>query len=115
MTAYVRQNASLKVEKETIKKGSDEKDRAPDPDIQAIMTVLRRRTHSFEHGEPGLLILPETNLRGADLTEANLSGANLIQAQLEQTMTGDENTTLPPYLKPPAHWGVKTGEQGEEN
>jgi hypothetical protein len=38
----------------------------------------------------------------------------LSQAQLEET-TGDENTQLPPNLKPPAHWGVKTDDQSEEH
>ncbi len=122
------------------------------------MTVLRRRTRSFYHGEREPLDLRETNLgkvilreanlsradlsganfagadlAGADLSEgslwgaslseanlgyANLSGANLwatqylTQGQLEET-TGDENTRLPPDLKPPAHWGVRTDEQPE--
>jgi hypothetical protein len=58
--------------------------------------------------------LSEANLCGTNLTEADLSGAELVQAQLEETR-GDENTVLPPGLKPPAHWGVKTDEQGEED
>jgi pentapeptide repeat protein len=167
-----------------------------DPDIQAIITVLRRRTRSYHHGEPERLDLHATNLLGAnlsgvnlevaDLRESNLTGANLLgahllganlssadlrladlfgasvlweahlfganlegadlrgaaiaganlvaarlsgadlsgadltrahyltQAQLEET-TGDENTTLPSDLKPPAHRGVKTDEQIEED
>ena len=28
-------------------------------------------------------------------------------------MSGDEHTLLPPDLKPPAHWNVKTDEQIE--
>jgi pentapeptide repeat protein len=141
----------------------------PAPDIQAIMTILRRRTRNFGHGEPEPLDLHKTRLMGAnlrradlkgtelwranlfqaalweanltgadlsgadlwgaslwradlsgaslweadlglvDLVEANLSGADLrkakylTQAQLEKT-SGDENTKLPPGLKPPAHW-----------
>jgi uncharacterized protein YjbI with pentapeptide repeats len=67
-------------------------------------------------------ILGEVNLRGTDLRGANLRGANLkrlilSQAQLDET-NGDENTRLPPDLKPPAHWGVKTvktDEQAEED
>jgi hypothetical protein len=30
-------------------------------------------------------------------------------------MSGDEITRLPPDLKPPAHWNVKTDEQPEED
>jgi hypothetical protein len=161
---------------------------APAADIQAIMTVIRRRTRSYPIGEPEPLDLHQTNLEGAnllganllgaDLRRANLLGANLlganlwgasllganlegadlsganlrpvdlsgmnlrradlsgmnllganlsaadlsaadlsaayhvIQAQLDET-NGDENTRLPPDLKPPAHWGVKTDEQIE--
>jgi Pentapeptide repeats (8 copies) len=53
-----------------------------------------------------------------DFSGANLSGANLsttrdlTQDQLEEAY-GDKNTTLPPDLKPPAHWDVKTDEQIE--
>jgi hypothetical protein len=47
---------------------------------------------------------------GADLSLAT----HLTQAQLELA-TGDENTRLPPDLKPPAHWNVQTDEQIEED
>jgi hypothetical protein len=112
---------------------------APTPDIQAIMTVIRRRTRSYGKGEAESLDLSETNLTkanlfGADLAGADLAGAslrgadlsgadliglvfsveNLTQEQLKET-TGDESTRLPPHLKPPAHWGVKTDEQTEED
>src|SRR5215203_2501384 len=74
--------------------------------------------------------LSEANLRGADLSEAhlpeadlswaNLSGADLsgaaflTQKQLDETKLGDNETQLPPDLKPPAHWNVRTDEQIEE-
>jgi len=64
--------------------------------------------------------LSYANLTGADLLGANHSHANLsdarhlAQAQLEET-TGDEYTRLPPDLKPPAHWNVKTDEQSERD
>jgi hypothetical protein len=96
----------------------------PDPDIQAVMTILRRRKRSLWHGEPEPLYLPEVNLSGANLSGANLSGANLsgailseailvganlsgtnlsgvqylTQEQLEQAEGGDNNTQLPPHL-----------------
>jgi Pentapeptide repeats (8 copies) len=86
----------------------------PDPDIQAVMTILRRRKRSLWHGEPEPLYLPEVNLSGAILSGAilseailvgaNLSGTNLsgvqylTQEQLEQAEGGDDNTQLPPHL-----------------
>src|SRR5215204_1888454 len=54
-----------------------------DPDIQAIITVLRRRTRSFGDGEPERLDLHATNLLGANLSGANLSESNLSVADLE--------------------------------
>jgi uncharacterized protein YjbI with pentapeptide repeats len=57
--------------------------------------------------------LSGANLSGANLSGADLSGAqHLTQEQLEQA-EGDENTQLPPPLKLPEHWGVKTDEQPE--
>jgi hypothetical protein len=64
------------------------------------------------------------NLSGANHAEADLSGTilsgadlseviNFQKQQLEETGSGDENTQLPPDLKPPAHWNVKTDEQTE--
>jgi uncharacterized protein YjbI with pentapeptide repeats len=51
------------------------------------MTVLRRRTRSFDHGEPEPLDFREmhlsrANLSGADLSQANLDGANLTETDL---------------------------------
>src|SRR5918994_1627324 len=57
-------------------------------------------------------ILFRADLMWADLIGANLAGAGLTQEELEPA-TGDENTWLPPDLKPPAHWNVKTDEQIE--
>ena len=53
-----------------------------DPDIQAIMTVLRRRTHSLGLGEPEPLDLRGAHLSGADLSGADLRGTNLSAAVL---------------------------------
>jgi hypothetical protein len=141
---------------------------SPEPDVQAVLTVLGRRSRYFGNGEVTPLDLAQTNLEGANLEGAHLEGANLRQAnlvgadlwkanlkranlrgadlervslweahptrthlwdfhlwrvdlsgsdqltqeQLQET-TGDENTQLPPDLKPPAHWNVKTDEQIE--
>jgi hypothetical protein len=199
LTAYVRQNAPLppEVGQERTEDATDQQramegsggrsettePSAPDPDIQAIMTILRRRKRYYRHGEPEPLDLNKTsliranlfganlsranlfgaNLTGADLSEANLSltnltGADLSEADLSEAdlfgadlfgadlygaelseanlsraelsranlsraehlareqlepATGAESTVLPPDLKPPAHWGVKTDEQTE--
>jgi hypothetical protein len=163
LTAYVRQHAPSRpeeaqqgeedqgVEKSeedpgaTRQKSEPSEVPAPAPDIQAIMTVLRRRTRYYGHGEPEYLDLKETNLSrvnltGANLTgavfwsanlrRANLTGANLrrasfwlgadlrgaILSQAELEGTyGDKNTQLPSGRKPPAHWGVKPDEQSEGN
>lgn len=98
LTAYVRQNApwspeerkqaeeGAAAEKKAEENSSEEfrpaEAQRPDPDIQAIMTVLRRRTRSFGHGEPERLDLRKTNLSGADLTGADLSGVFLLEANL---------------------------------
>ena len=58
--------------------------------------------------------LEDAILEGADLRGADLRGALITQAQLNETY-GDEDTQLPPLLKPPAHWGVKTDEHSEEH
>jgi hypothetical protein len=185
LTAYVRQHARWLPKEgqegaedatvdEKSEEGAGEKYKITEvpalaPDIQAIMTVIRRRTRSFGHREPEGLDLHGSNLSGADLTnarlwranlrqavleEANLSGAillgadltnarlrgmdfsgadlttvnlreadlrraNLSEARLTQDQleeaNGDENTRLPPHLKPPSNWGVKTNEQIEED
>jgi len=57
----------------------------------------------------GGTLLQGAGLKGADLRDTT----HLTQEQLEEAI-GDETTRLPNHLKPPAHWGVKTGEQIEE-
>jgi Pentapeptide repeats (8 copies) len=129
LSAYVRQNAPLPPEaaQERMEDATDERralegsrgkseptePSAPDSDIQAIMTILRRRSRSYGKGEPEPLDLRETNLTGANLSGADLSGAqHLTQKQLEQA-EGDKNTKLPSDLNPPSTWDVKTDEQSE--
>jgi hypothetical protein len=98
LTAYARQNAPLPPEagKERTEDATDEQramegyggksettePSAPDPDIQAIMNILRRRKHYYMHGEPERLDLRQTNLSGADLSGADLRGADLRGANL---------------------------------
>jgi len=68
LTAYVREPAP---------RGSSAEMRPPSPDIQAILTVLGRRTRYFKGEEPGHL-----DLRNTDLPRANLVYANLVMADL---------------------------------
>jgi hypothetical protein len=99
LTAYVRQHAPWRpeegqggeadaaVEKKSVEDSSGESETTeipttPDPDIQAIMTVLRRRTRFFAYGEPEFLDLRETHLAGANLRGANFFGARLLGANL---------------------------------
>src|SRR5262249_20264696 len=51
-------------------------------DIQAILTVIGRRTLTYRNGEDQPLNLTLTNLSRADLFMANLSGARLSGANL---------------------------------
>ena len=106
LTAYVRQHSPRRVPKERHKdmqgeagekRSSRTRVRLLDPDIQAIMSVIRRRSRSFKHGESEPLDLRVTYLEkanlwkadlsgvllwGADLSGANLSGSNLSKAYL---------------------------------
>jgi len=55
----------------------------PPADIQAILTVIGRRTRTFKNGEVQPLDLHNTNLQGALLEGAQLQGAYLADAQLQ--------------------------------
>jgi hypothetical protein len=52
-------------------------------DIQAVLTVLGRRTYTYGYGEKQPLNLEKTALRGANLKGAQLQGANLEGAQMQ--------------------------------
>jgi uncharacterized protein YjbI with pentapeptide repeats len=99
LAAYVRQNApwlpgagpareedsmvtDLQRVSERLSEMSETQPSAPDSEIQAIITILRRRKRFYGHGEPEPLYLSKTNLSGVDLSGANLSGANLSGANL---------------------------------
>jgi hypothetical protein len=59
-------------------------DPPPDPDIQAILSVLGRRTRIYQQGEDQPLNLRQTDLRRADLQGSHLEGAVFIAAHLER-------------------------------
>jgi uncharacterized protein YjbI with pentapeptide repeats len=55
----------------------------PPADIQAILTVIGRRTRTWGNGETEPLDLVNTNLQGANLWKAQLQRAFLAEAQLQ--------------------------------
>jgi hypothetical protein len=70
LTAYVREHAPWKAE------GQHSQPKLA-PDIQAILTVLGRRTRSYGKGEDWPLDLSFTDLRRAALTDAHLERGSL--------------------------------------
>jgi Pentapeptide repeats (8 copies) len=88
LTAFVREQSPAQTmpldktsgEKETEKNSYEHK---PPSDIQAILTVIGRRTSTFGNGESEQLNLHNTNLQGADLRNAQLQRAFLERAQLQ--------------------------------
>lgn len=83
LCAYVRENAPTQML--GIK-------RWPDADIQAILTVIRRRDHKHER-ENQFLNLSSTHLMHADLTGTDLSGADFSCANLELACLNDSKLT----------------------
>jgi hypothetical protein len=93
LTSYVRKHAPWPPDKETLFPEDFPPDQLPHlavraPDIQAIMTVLGRRTPSLPHPAAWIsLDLTRTDLRrcalpGANLQRARLRGASLAKASL---------------------------------
>jgi hypothetical protein len=58
------------------------------PDVQAILTVIGRRSDVHREKEPRVLDLAETDLRFANLEEAHLEGVNFYRARLEEAYLG---------------------------
>ncbi len=124
LTSYVRRHAARKPEKK-----SRENAVYPEPDIQAILAVIGRRSEYHridEEVEYGNIELNGTDLQGADLEGAYLQGAileganlqgvkflrarNLTQNQIEWTM-GSNETQLPADLNRPELWSKSIEEQ----
>jgi uncharacterized protein YjbI with pentapeptide repeats len=92
LTAYVRENAPWKDIPQpqagippNLEEPTEPK---PDAEIQAILTVLRRRCRWYGQGEDQPLDLRKTDLAGADLPKAHLEhayldGANFLGANLQ--------------------------------
>ena len=103
LTAYVRKHAPWREDKGAPKDLSSDKDQPPlgkssppkpHADIQAILTVIGRRSSTYAQKEMQTLDLRGTDLRGADLRiallqwadlrGASLEGADLVEASLER-------------------------------
>jgi uncharacterized protein YjbI with pentapeptide repeats len=87
LTAYIRENSpSIGIKNEDIH--GVLKQEKISLDIQAILTVIRRRKNSFNDGESNSLDLSSsylgwTDLRKVNLADANLQGANLYGSGLQ--------------------------------
>lgn len=63
----------------------------PPADIQAILTVLGRRTLEHERGEDRKLDLHQTDLGGVDIKSGFLGKADLMDANLQEAHLRDVN------------------------
>jgi hypothetical protein len=84
LTTYIRTRAPRKRER-------DAEHAYPDPDIQAILTVIGRRSKYHRELEYGHIDLHATDLKLAVLSGANLSGANLSDANLSEADLSEAN------------------------
>ncbi len=95
LTSYVRENSSLPPESKQIPQNEQEREQRQKEleklpgvsiDVQAILTVIRRREDPDRDRDETIDLsftnLKEANLDGADLSGANLDGANLSGADL---------------------------------
>jgi uncharacterized protein YjbI with pentapeptide repeats len=112
LTAYVREHALCKdtpqPQEGTTPALEAPTEPKPAADIQAILTVLRRRRRWYRQGEPQPLDLRKTDLTGADLRGAhlehtdlegaNLSRANLLKAHLEHAHLRDAHLEVADLL-----------------
>lgn len=80
LTAYVRENAPWNEDQPA---QQDQQMPEPTPDIQAILTVLGRRTRTYQKGEKERLNLIGVDIRSAKLAEAHLEGVNFYGANLQ--------------------------------
>lgn len=98
LTAYIRENAPWTADEPAARPPE-----AIPADIQAILTVLGRRTRSYRREENRWLDLSRADLRGANLVGAHLEGANLTGSHLEEAnLTGahlEEATLFKAHLE----------------
>ena len=86
LTAYIRQHAPQQIGKDSSEDGPPAGHDNPKPDIQAILSVIGRRSeyHTNREVEPGPIDLSGSNLRGANLRGAILSASDLSRANLRE-------------------------------
>jgi len=90
LTAYVRMNAPWYEESQLVLPNAGkfmqatEIYSAPPPDIQAVLTVIGRRKHTYGKGEERDLHLHHVDLREVYLWRAHLEGVVLIRSNLEK-------------------------------
>ncbi|AKB82512.1 hypothetical protein MSBR3_1934 [Methanosarcina barkeri 3] len=82
LTAYIRKNSPI--ENYNIKTEDIKNQDKVSFDIQAILTVIKRRRYFFNSGESDCLDLHETCLNGANLKGAHLEKVNLYRANLKK-------------------------------
>jgi hypothetical protein len=87
LTTYVRQQAPRNWDKGS----SDEHAEASKPDIQAILTVIGRRSEYHRDVEYGRIDLHDTSLQGASLRDAYLRGADFAGADLRNASLAGAN------------------------
>jgi|SRR5829696_1142815 len=66
-------------------------DVSPEPDVQAILTVIGRRSVYHKDVELGPIDLHDMNLQGADFRDAKLAGSNLEEADLREANFPEAN------------------------
>jgi hypothetical protein len=82
LTAFVREHPHEK--SNTLDRLTENRaETNPSADIQAVLTVVGRRTRTWRNGESQRLDLAGSQLQGANLSRARLEGANLSRAQME--------------------------------
>jgi Pentapeptide repeats (8 copies) len=96
LTAYVRENVPWKEEEQPLQEERSRSETQPiqinqsppklAADIQAILTVLGRRTRTYGKGEDHPLNLTYTDLCGAHLWKAHLEGAFLSKSCLDRAI-----------------------------
>jgi uncharacterized protein YjbI with pentapeptide repeats len=82
LSAFVRENASLKEDLEEENAEGEQQPQKLRTDIQAALTVIGRRD-SEKHPPNQSLDLSNSDIRGANLSESNLQGVNLKKANLQ--------------------------------
>jgi len=93
LTTYVRTEAPRKLEEESGEEKEVDEVHPPEPEIQAILDVIGRRSPFHRDAEYGRIDLHNTYLSRALLPRADLSGADLSGADLTEADLSNANLT----------------------